>query len=80
MRPKRSLMTLKKAEIPNFYFRYEQFFQIGRECCFAQYKFNADGSINVINNSKNLTENSWSHSDGIAVVSFPNENPLRAML
>lgn len=63
-----------------FFFRYEQFFQIGRECCFADYKSNDDGSINVVNNSKNLTANVWTHSDGIAVVSYPDEVPLKAML
>lgn len=63
--------------------RYEQQFQVNRDCCFAEYKTNADSSVNVINRSKNITDDSassWSFAEGIAVVSYPEEHPVRAML
>lgn len=63
--------------------RYDQKFQINRDCCYAEYKANADSSVNVINRSKNITDDSegaWSFAEGRAVVSYPDEHPLRAML
>jgi apolipoprotein D and lipocalin family protein len=60
--------------------RYEQVFQAGGECVTAQYTANANGSINVFNQAFVIANNTRVSDTGLAVLSFPNEDPLRAML
>ena len=60
--------------------RYEQVFQVDADCVTAQYTANADGSVRVINRARNLQNGTNFEAFGNAVVSFPNEVPLRGML
>lgn len=60
--------------------RYEQFFQRGKDCTVATYSLNADGTIRVFNKAYDKAINEWSIDVGRAVVSFPDENPLRGKL
>ena len=60
--------------------RYEQIFQLDADCVTAQYTANADGSVRVINRARNLANGTNIEAFGTAVLSFPNESPLRGML
>ncbi|KAG5681843.1 hypothetical protein PVAND_011251 [Polypedilum vanderplanki] len=60
--------------------RYEQFFQISSDCSQAQYTLNADGSINVVNTAFIISNQTRISDTGRAIISFPDEEPLRAML
>lgn len=60
--------------------RYEQIFQVDADCVTAQYTLNTDGSVRVINRARNLNNGTNIEAFGTAVVSFPNESPLRGML
>lgn len=60
--------------------RYEQFFEIGCDCGFADYTLNDDGSVRVRNCCKRLPNTTLSCSIGKAVVSFPDEVPLEGKL
>lgn len=60
--------------------RYEQPFQRGTDCVTANYTLNTDGSIRVDNRAKNLNTGERLGDIGRAVLSFPNQSPLPAML
>ena len=60
--------------------RYEQFFQAGGDCVRAQYTLNADNSINVLNQAFVIENSTRIEAEGIARISFPNEEPLREQL
>jgi apolipoprotein D and lipocalin family protein len=60
--------------------RYEQRFQLDADCVTAVYSLNADGSINVLNRALNKENQTFLEDIGRAVISFPDEDPLRAML
>ncbi|KAL7033667.1 hypothetical protein ACKWTF_007670 [Chironomus riparius] len=60
--------------------RYEQFFQAGGDCVRAQYTLNGDGSINVFNTAFVIENATRIEAEGIARISFPDEEPLRAQL
>uniref|UniRef100_A0A336MYN8 Apolipoprotein D n=1 Tax=Culicoides sonorensis TaxID=179676 RepID=A0A336MYN8_CULSO len=60
--------------------RYEQYFERGCECGFAEYSLNDDGSVKVKNCCKRLPNTTLSCSIGKAVLSYPNSVPLEAKL
>lgn len=60
--------------------RYEQRFEIGCDCGFADYTANEDGSVKVNNCCKRLPNTTLSCSIGKAVLSFPNDDPIPAKL
>lgn len=60
--------------------RYEQIFQLEADCVTAQYTPNADGSVRVINRARILSNGTNFEAFGNAVLSFPNESPVRGML
>lgn len=60
--------------------RYEQRFQAGAECSVANYALNEDGSIQVINSAVFIENGTRIQEEGFARISFPDEDPLRAML
>lgn len=60
--------------------RYEQFFEVGCDCGFADYTLNDDGSVRVRNCCQRLPNTTLSCTIGKAVVSFPDEVPLEGKL
>lgn len=60
--------------------RYEQFFEVGCDCGFADYSLNEDGSVKVRNCCQRLPNTTNSCTIGKAIVSYPNEVPLQAKL
>ncbi|XP_063710024.1 apolipoprotein D-like [Culicoides brevitarsis] len=60
--------------------RYEQFFEVGCDCGFADYTLNEDGTVKVRNCCKRLPNTTLSCSIGKAAVSYPDEKPLPAKL
>jgi apolipoprotein D and lipocalin family protein len=60
--------------------RYDQPSQGNADCVKAEYTLNANGSVNVFNSGIILNNNTRIEGKATAKVSFPNENPLRAML
>lgn len=60
--------------------RYEQFFEIGCDCGFADYTINDDGSVRVRNCCKRLPNTTLSCTIGKAVLSYPDEVPLEGKL
>ncbi|KAG5681844.1 hypothetical protein PVAND_011252 [Polypedilum vanderplanki] len=80
-------LGVKTGFLPNFYTgiwfeieRYEQRFQVDADCVRAEYTFNADGSIRVGNSAFRISTEESLEDVGRAVLSFPDEIPLRAML
>lgn len=59
--------------------RYENEFQTAGDCVTAQYTL-ASGILNILNTKKLVTDGRWETDNGWAVVSFPNESPVRGML
>lgn len=59
--------------------RYEQSFQVGMECVTASYTLFPNSSVDVFNRGY-FPGRGFSTDIGMAVLSFPNETPLRAML
>ncbi|XP_055546320.1 apolipoprotein D-like [Wyeomyia smithii] len=60
--------------------RYDQHFERGCDCGYATYSARDDGSINVENCCARLPNTTKHCSVGQAVVSFPDEIPLRGKL
>jgi lipocalin len=60
--------------------RYEQIFQANGDCVTAEYTGNANGSISVFNRAFVISNRTVVSDLGLAVLSFPNEVPLRAQL
>lgn len=59
--------------------RFESPFQVGFECVTANYNLNPDGSVRVANEGLTPAGNFFQQI-GRAVISFPDETPLRAQL
>lgn len=59
--------------------RYENEFQTAGDCVTAQYTLNA-GVVSILNTKKLVTDGNWETDNGWAVVSFPDETPVRGML
>ena len=59
--------------------RYDIYFEKGCNCGFANYNLNDDKSVAVKNCCKRLPNTTLSCSDGRAVLSYPDEVPLRGM-
>jgi len=61
-------------------YRYEQEFQVGGDCVTAEYNLNSDGNVDVLNSMAILPDITVLSREGIALISYPELDPLPAML
>lgn len=83
----RDQLNIKSGFIPGDFLgtwyeieRYEQRFQAGADCVTANYRLNDDGSINVLNRAEYPQNGTKIEAEARALISFPQESPLRAQL
>ena len=56
--------------------RYEQSYEKGCDCGFAEYRKNEDGTVDVKNCCERLPSTDVGCSKGLAVLSYPDAEPL----